>query len=37
MNDEQDGTEVYFFSRVQMLQAKTNLYLNLPVYSLICM
>ena len=37
MNDEQDGTERYLFSRVQMLQAKMNLYLNLPVYSLICM
>ena len=35
---EQEVTERYFFfSKVQMVQVKMNLYLNLPVYSLICM
>ena len=38
MNDEQDTTERYFFfSKVQMLQSRMNSYLNLPLYSLICM
>ena len=33
---EQDVTEIYFFfHKVQMLQAKMNSYLNIPVYSLI--
>ena len=34
---EQDDTERYFFfSKVQMVQAKMNSHLILPVYSLIC-
>ena len=28
--------DISFFLEVQMVQAKMNLYLNLPVYSLIC-
>ena len=33
---EKDVTERFFFSHeVQMVQAKMNLYLNIPVYSLI--
>ena len=31
---EQDVAESYFF-KVQMVQAKMNLYLSLPVYSLV--
>ena len=38
MNDNQNVREKYFFSpKIQVLQAKTNLYLNLLVYILICM
>ena len=29
--------DIPFSLKVQMMQAKMNLYLNLPVYSLICM
>ena len=32
MNDDQNVREIYFFSpKVQVLQAKMNLYLSLPV------
>ena len=38
MNDDQNVREIYFFSpKIEVLQVKANLYLNLPVYSLICM
>ena len=36
LTHEQDVTErYYFFPKVQMMQSKINLYLNIPAYSLI--
>ena len=35
LKHEQVVTELYYSYKVQMVQAKMNLYLNLPVYKLI--